>query len=162
MRYTEYENETTEKLGENEYYAEWSNTYTEIRRMFSNDVPVERHIDRAHRSVFLKNFRLDEGSVVYCGEMTAEEIRANFDLLLSSSLMLARRVTETDEAFFYETVSAHIVGGDWGLNDSIVFGVRQYAIFKEEGAFYAMNRDAETIFEAEYEIPGTARDLEWE
>lgn len=162
MRYTEYENETTEKLGENKYYAEWSNTYTEIRRMFSNDVPVERHIDRAHRSVFLKNFRLDEGSVVYCGEMTAEEIRANFDLLLSSSLMLARRVTETDEAFFYETVSAHIVGGDWGLNDSIVFGVRRYAIFKGEGVFYAMDRDAETVFEAEYEIPGTARDLEWE
>lgn len=147
-----YENLVLEKIGENELYSEWSNTYTEIRTYTNNGVLTENHIDRYYRRLFFKNFRRisAEGKIVYTGEMNAQSIQNNFDIL-NPVTKLCRRVRETDEHFIYEYYCYYIVGGDYGLYDQLVIEKCEISISKTDGRF----NDAFVTFEKRIDIPGT-------
>ena len=160
----EYENGVLEKLGENDIYSQWRNAYTEIRRMYQNDVPTVLELDREYRRVFLKNFvRNENNSFVYTGKMNADDIMRNFDIFTYSppGMKICRRVAETDDSFAYEFYCVRIIGGDWGLNDEAVIEGKSIEISKKDGSF---NSGWETFYEASYEIPDTAphTDREWD
>lgn len=133
----DYENGVIEKLGENDIYSEWSNTYTEIRTIYEDDVLTARYIDRAYRRIFMKNFTERDGARFYTGEMTSESVKENFDILSVKEYgnKLCRRVTETDDSFVYEYYNIYIVGGDWGLNDTAVLSRCSYTVSKSDGSF---------------------------
>lgn len=158
----EYENGVLEKLGENDIYSQWRNAYTEIRRMYSNDVPTVLELNREYRRVFLKNFvRSEHNSFVYTGKMNAYDIMRNFDIFTYNTygIKICRRVVETDDSFTYEFYSLGIVGGDWGLNDEAVIKGKSIEISKKDGSF---NSGDKTFYEAGYEIPDTAPHIDWE
>lgn len=147
-----YENLVLEKIGENELYSEWSNTYTEIRTYTNSSVLTEDHIDRSYRRLFFKNFRRisAEGKTVYTGEINEQCIQKNFDIL-SPTTKLCRRVRETNEYFIYEYYCYHTVGGDYGLYDQLVIEKCEISISKTDGSF----NDAFVAFEKRIDIPGT-------
>lgn len=155
MCYDEYENGVIEKLGENELYSQWSNTYTEIRTIYENDVLTAMYIDRAYRRVFMKNFAECDGARFYTGEMTAESVKENFDILSAQEYgsKLCRKVTETADSFVYEYYNTYIVGGDWGLNDTAVLGRYSYIVSKSDGSF---NAEPYLEWKRSAEIFGTA------
>lgn len=155
MCYDEYENGVIEKLGENDIYSEWSNTYTEIRTIYENDVLTEMYIDRAYRRIFMKNFTERDGARFYTGEMTSEGVKENFDILSEKEYgsKLCRKVTETDDSFVYKYYNIYIVGGDWGLNDTAVLGRYSYTVSKSDGSF---NSEPYLEWETSAEIFGSA------
>lgn len=155
MSYDEYENGVIEKLGENDIYSEWSNTYTEIRTLYENDVLTKMYIDRAYRRVFMKNFTERDGARFYTGEMTLERVKENFDILSEKEYgsKLCRKVTETDDSFVYKYYNICIVGGDWGLNDTAVLGRYSYTVSKSDGSF---NSEPYLEWETSAEIFGSA------
>lgn len=158
----EHENGVIEKTGENDIYSQWRNAYTEIRRMYQNDVPTVLELDREYRRVFLKNFvRNENNAFSYTGKMTAEDITRNFDIFTHNTLetKICRRVAENSGSFKYEFYCARIIGGDWGLNDEAVIEGRSVEISKADGSF---NSEGTTFYRAGYEIPGTAPDMGWE
>lgn len=155
MYYDEYENGVIEKLGENGIYSQWSNTYTEIRTIYENDILTAKYIDRAYMRVFMKNFADRDGAMFYTGEMTAESVKENFDVFSVKEYgnKLCRRVTETADSFVYEYYNIYVVGGDWGLNDTAVLGRYSYNVSKSDGSF---NAGPYTESVRETEIYGTA------
>lgn len=155
MCYDEYENGVIEKLGENDIYSEWSNTYTEIRTLYENDVLTKMYIDRAYRRVFMKNFTERDGARFYTGEMTSESVKENFDILSEKEYgnKLCRKITETDDSFVYKYYNIHIVGGDWGLNDTAVLGRYSCTVSKSDGSF---NSEPHLEWETSAEIFGSA------
>lgn len=157
----EYENGVLEKIGENDIYAQWRNAYTEIRRMTQNDVPTVLHLDREYRRLFMKNFanKGREGTV-YTGKMNADDIKRNFDVRTRRGgvgMKISRQVIETEDSFIYEFYTVRIIGGDWGLNDVACLEGTAIEISKNDGSF---NSEGKKFFEAEYEIPDTAVDID--
>lgn len=158
----EYENGVLEKLGENDIYSQWRNAYTEIRRMYRNDVPTVLELDREYRRVFLKNFvRNKNNSFVYTGKMNVDDIMRNFDIFTYSppGMKICRRVVESNDSFTYEFYCVRIVGGDWGLDDEAVIEGKSIEISKKDGSF---NSGGKKFYEAGYEIPNTAPHTDWE
>ncbi|MDE5860514.1 MAG: hypothetical protein K2H23_09075 [Oscillospiraceae bacterium] len=116
-----------EHVEDNDVYSAWKGSYTEIR----NTGTCYFH----HNILFMKNF--SEDGWRYTGEMTADEIARNFDVLTCdyNERKVCRRVVETENAFVYEYYFVHYIGGDWNLNGNIKLGGRALYISKEDGSF---------------------------
>lgn len=148
-----------EKVGENEYYAEWRNAYTEIREYYSNDEPVCSYIEREYFSIMLKNFRRVDGKVKYMGEMSEEEIRNNFDISEAYNYpqKLCRRVTVTEDGAYYEYIYFQRCGGDWGIDDTASLYLNKIHISSDGEVSAVVNNG----LIKECEIPGTAPTNDW-
>ncbi|MDE5992582.1 MAG: hypothetical protein K2G87_05985, partial [Oscillospiraceae bacterium] len=98
-------------IEDNDVYSAWKGSYTEIRNTgtcyFDNKI------------LFMKNF--SEDGRRYTGEMTADEIARNFDVLTYDQLerKVCRRVVETEDTFIYEYYFVSYLYGDWNLNCEI-------------------------------------------
>lgn len=149
-----YKDNVIEKLSENELYSEWINSYTEIRSYLSNNAPAELDIERSYRYFFLKNFRRTiDGKFKYTGEMTAEDIRRNFDIF-NKEIKIVRKIIETDDSFIYDFYSVEKIGGDYSLCDRAVLEHSQIVISKANGVF----GDPHIVSNRSIEIPGTEYD----
>ncbi len=161
--YPEFYEEKTEgdgvirKIGENDLYSQWINEYTEIRNYYSNDLPVENHIPRAYRRVYLKNLRQEENSKwVYTGEFTADDIKAVFDIFYMNTSMLSRDVYERDGTFVYSFYYTLVCYGDFGLNDEISLCKMEVEIFSDGTV-----KTGSAITVKRCEIPDSALTIEW-
>lgn len=114
-------------IEDNDVYSAWKGSYTEIRKTgtcyFHNNI------------LFMKNF--SEDGWRYTGEMTADEIARNFDVLTYDQLerKVCRRVVETEDTFIYEYYFVEYFQGDWNVNCEIDLGGRTLSISKEDGSF---------------------------
>lgn len=116
-----------EHIEDNDIYSAWKESYTEIR----NTGACYFH----HNVLFMKNF--SEDGKRYIGEMTADEIARNFDILTwdDNERKVCRRVVETEDAFVYEYYFVLYIGGDWHVNGNIELDGRALYISKEDGSF---------------------------
>lgn len=117
-----------EHIEDNDIYSAWKGSYTEIRNT---------GICYFHDNIlFMKNF--SEDGTRYTGEMTADAIKRNFDVLTCDCNMerkICRRVVETEDAFTYEYYFVQHYLGDWGVNCEIELKGRFLDISKEDGSF---------------------------
>ena len=128
---SEFINCSLEPVEDNDVFSAWLGTYIEV---YSN-----RGIEREDYVLFLKNF--SEDGKRYTGEMTADEIMRNFDVLLydSSRRKICRRVVETEDAFTYEYYCV-----SYFLDDpycGVELEGRTLDISKEDGSFPRIERD---------------------
>lgn len=142
-----------EKIEDNDIYSEWKGSYTEIRS--KGECRFQDYI------LFMKNF--SEDGKRYTGEMTADEVRRNFDILTCCTTYtgpgkIFRRVVETDNAFVYVYYRIWYIGGDWGLNDEIELEGYYLEISKEDGLI----SDLMPIYSRSCEIPDSAPEMSWE
>ncbi len=129
------ENNKIEKLYENDTYALYRNSYTEIRTYYENNVLIESHIDRDYRIVFIKTIEKSDNRYFYTGEMTAEAVKETFDIFYSRCTMLARGISEDEESFFYDSINLTEIKGDYGIKDEYVFSKVRLTINKTGGSF---------------------------
>lgn len=116
-----------EHIEDNDVYSAWKGSYTEIRN--TGTCYFHQNI------LFMKNFSEDGNR--YTGEMTADEIARNFDILTwnQNERKVCRRVVETEDAFTYEYYFVEHYGGDWHVNCEIELKGRFLDISKEDGSF---------------------------
>lgn len=153
----EYENHVFEIYAETDDYIAVNSSYTEIRSYYNNDTLVESHIEREYFNIILKELCRSNGYLNYSGEMTAEAVQRCFDMLNLvdyTEIPLCREVQENEAEFVYEIYHTSISYGDWGLNDTAIFGCDVYTIDKQTGEVSLMQYDLLCA-----EIPGTATDM---
>ncbi|MDE5992581.1 MAG: hypothetical protein K2G87_05980 [Oscillospiraceae bacterium] len=152
-------NRLVEHIEDNDVYSAWKGSYTEIDSMGK--------INYHDNIVFMKNF--SEDGWRYTGEMTADEIARNFDVLTYDHYghkKVCRRVVETEDAFVYEYYDVVYGIGDWDMNSKISLYGRSLSISKEDGSFPVEEQDEndrfycrhgeKIIYSREFEIPDSA------
>lgn len=125
---SEFIDRSLELFEDNDVFSAWLGTYVEIRG--NHALAREDHV------LFMKNF--SEDGTRYTGEMTADAIKRNFDVLTYDCNMerkICRRVVETEDAFIYEYYFVQHYLGDWGVNCEIELKGRLLDISKEDGSF---------------------------
>lgn len=158
-------NRLIENIEDNDVYSAWKGSYTEAGPMGK--------INRHENIVFMKNFSEDGNR--YTGEMTADEIARNFDVLTYDPFghnKICRRVVETEDAFVYEYYDVVYGYGDWNLNCTISLIGRSLSISKEDGSFPAEEQDDNDRFYCRHgekitykrtcEIPDSAPKQPWD
>lgn len=126
-------------IEDNDVYSAWEGSFTEMRPMGKY-----YHHDKI---LFMKNF--SEDGRRYTGEMTADEIVRNFDVLTcdhGNERKICRRVVETEDTFVYEYYFLNYILGDWGLNCNIELWGRSLSISKEDGSFPVEEQDENDRF----------------
>lgn len=126
--HSEFIDRSLELFEDNDVFSVWLATYTEIRG--------NQALAREDYVLFMKNF--SEDGTRYTGEMTADDIKRNFDVLTYDCNMerkICRRVVETEDAFTYEYYFVQHYLGDWDVNGEIELAGRTLSISKENGSF---------------------------
>lgn len=112
--------------GENDYYVEYSIRYTELRTYYNNNELVTSEIPRAYRRCFIKNCLSVQNDnrmgPMYFGDMSLEKMKNIKDFYASVSGVpnIYRNIQETDTAYVYTSYQIYVVGGDYGLCDTVV------------------------------------------
>ena len=131
---SEFINCSLEQVEDNDVFSAWLGTYIEVYSKRGNE--------REDYVLFLKNF--SEDGQRYTGEMTADEIMRNFDVLTydhSIERKICRRVVETEDTFIYEYYAVSYIYGDWDINCEIELNRRVLDISKEDGSFPCVEPD---------------------
>lgn len=152
---------TIDYIGENEYYYQFSLTYSAV------NVPVT-YIFRVivyKESAKYCTFNSQDG---YYYEIRALNKKAVLELCdlntffsvasLYSERVLYREISETEDEYIYTLYAAYIIGGDWGIDDTACLVKGGYKIDKISGEITRL--ESQTL--KEVVIFGTAKDMLWE
>ncbi len=112
-----------DKISETDAYVLYNTTFTSTL--------LEQPRESNYLTLFLKGFAKKGETYTYTGEMTAEAVKANFDIFMCKSRIMAREVTETDDAFVYEYVDYENCSGFW--SNFYRFRLMRITIHKENG-----------------------------
>ena len=160
---SEFIDRSLEQFEDNDVYSAWLGTCVEIRG--------KRYLGREYYVLFMKNF--SEDGWRYTGEMTADKIAQNFDVLTydHNEKKVCRRVVETEDTFIYEYFFVSYIQGDWDVNCEIELEGRTLSISKKDGSFPCEEQTFWDQFYCDHgekitylwkcEIPDSAPKLPW-
>lgn len=133
--HSEFINRSLELFEDNDVFSAWLGTYTEV---YEKQGYPKNAIARENYVLFMKNF--SEDGTRYTGEMTADDIKRNFDVLTYENSLeskICRRVVETENSFVYESYSVSYTYGECAIS---LIG-KTLSISKEDGLFHADEQD---------------------
>ena len=128
--------------GGNEYYEQQRVRYLiKYTDFFSS----KSHMD-AYRVLVLKNFIKNGDQIIYLGEMTAEEVRKNFDLLMNEYLNswktgVFRDIAENDEYYYYNFYTYVLEDQGDHISYAIIIIKDTYQIDKKNGIIHISTMD---------------------